>query len=87
MSIKSALIIEGEPMFLVVAVPQLVLADPAKAEQTVRFFQRRLSGLLTALVTCDVYGVPTAYFGRADLATQLLRISPTALPWKDLPFR
>jgi len=87
MSIKSALITDADPMFLVVAVPQRVLADPTRAEQTVWFFQRRLSGLPTALVTCDTRGAPTAYFGRGDLAARLLRIAPTALPWKDLPFR
>ena len=87
MSIKSALITEGDLMFLVVAVPPLVLQDRSKAEQTVRFFQRRLSGLPTALVTRDARGAPTAYYGRGDLAAQLLRLPPTALLWKDLPFR
>src|SRR5262245_46302103 len=55
MSIKSALIAEGDLLFLLVAVPQPVLDDHAKAEQTVRFFQRRLSGLPTALVTRDAF--------------------------------
>jgi hypothetical protein len=86
-SIKSALITDPDLMFLVVAVPQMVLDDRAKAEHTIRFFQTRLSGLPTALVTRDAHGVPAAYFGRGDLAARLLSIPPAALPWKDLPFR
>jgi hypothetical protein len=86
MSIKSALITNDDLMFLLVAVPQPVLADPRKAEQAVKFFQRRLSGLPTALVTRDASGELTAYFGRGDLAMQLLHIAPSRLPWKDLPF-
>lgn len=87
MSIKSALIAEGDLLFLLVAVPQPVLDDRTKAEQTVRFFQRRLSGLPTALVTRDAFGAPKAYYGRGDLVFRLLHIPPANLPWKDLPFR
>jgi hypothetical protein len=55
-----------------------------KAEQTIHFLQTRWVGKPIALVMCDARGSPTAYYGPGDLALQLLRISPTAVPWKDL---
>ena len=86
MSIKSTLISDQNPLFLVVAVPPPVLDNRAKAEQTIRYFQARLSGLPTALVTRDAHGAPIAYYGRGDLAVRLLHIGAAALVWKDLPF-
>jgi hypothetical protein len=58
--------------------------DRRKAEQTIRFLQARWGGMPIALVTRDARGAPTAYFGPGDLALQLLRIPPAAVPWKDL---
>jgi hypothetical protein len=70
--------------FMVVAVPKPVMDDRRKAEQTIQFFQARWAGMPVALVTRDARGAPTAYYGPGDLALQLLRIPPTAVPWKDL---
>jgi hypothetical protein len=83
MHIRSAVIIAQGITFMVVAVPQPVLSDQQKAEQTIHFLQARWGGMPIALVTCDAKGAPTAYYGPGDLALQLLRIPPTAVPWKD----
>jgi hypothetical protein len=84
MRIQSAVIIAQGITFMVVAVPKPVLDDRQKAEQTINFLQARWAGMPLALVTCDPLGAPTAYYGPGDLALQLLRIPPTAVPWKDL---
>jgi hypothetical protein len=84
MRIQSAVIIAQGITFLVVAVPKPVLDDQRKAEQTIHFLQARWVGMPIALVTCDARGWPTAYYGPGDLALQLLRIPPAAVPWKDL---
>jgi len=84
MRIQSAVIIAQGITFMVVSVPKLVLDDQQKVEQTITFFQSRWVGMPIALVTCDELGSPTAYYGPGDLALQLLRIPPTAVPWKDL---
>jgi hypothetical protein len=84
MRIQSAVIIAQGITFMVVAVPKSVLDDQRKAEQTIHFLQARWVGMPIALVTCDAHGSPMAYYGSGDLALQLLRIPPTAAPWKDL---
>jgi hypothetical protein len=68
---------------MVVVVPKPVLDDRPKAEQTIQFLQTRWGGMPISLVTCDAQDAPTAYYGPGDLALQLLRIPPTAVPWKD----
>jgi hypothetical protein len=85
MHIRSAFISDSDLPFLVLAVPQRVLDDQAEAEQTMRFFQSRSAGVPVALVTCDALGATTAYYGRGDLATRLLRTATTALRWQDFP--
>ena len=84
MRIQSAVIIAQGFTFMVVAVPKPVLDDQRQAEQTINFLQTRWVGVPIALVTRDAQGSPTAYYGPGDLALQLLRIPPTAVPWKDL---
>jgi hypothetical protein len=84
MRIQSAVIIAQAITFMIVAVPKPVLDDQQKAEQTIHFLQARWVGMPLALVTCDECGTPTAYYGPGDLALHLLRIPPTAVPWKDL---
>ena len=84
MRIQSAVITAQGITFMVVAVPKPVMDDQRKAEQTIHFLQARWVGMPIALVTCDAHGAPTAYYGPGDLAMQLLRIPPTAVPWKDL---
>jgi len=84
MRIQSAVITAQGITFLVVAVPKPVMDDQLKAEQTIHFLQARWVGMPIALVTCDAHGAPTAYYGPGHLAMQLLRIPPTAVPWKDL---
>ncbi|MEO7913480.1 MAG: hypothetical protein ABIV47_27835 [Roseiflexaceae bacterium] len=85
MQLQSALISEHENAFLIVAVPKLILDDRAKAEQTIEFLQSRGSGLPVALVTCDLAGALTAYYGRGDLAIRLLRRPATTMSWSALP--
>jgi len=84
MRIQSAVIIAEGITFMVVAVPKPILDDQRKADQMINFLQPRWVGMPIALVTCDAHGSPTAYYGPGDLALQLLRIPPTAVPWKDL---
>jgi hypothetical protein len=84
MRIQSATITAQGTTFMVVVVPKPVLDDQAKAQQTIHFLQTRWGGMPIALVTCDAHGSPSAYYGPGDLALQLLRIPPTAVPWKDL---
>jgi hypothetical protein len=84
MRIQSAVIVAQGLTFMVVAVPKPVLDDQRQAEQTISFLQTRWGGVPIALVTRDAHGSPTAYYGPGDLALQLLRIPPAAVPWKDL---
>jgi hypothetical protein len=84
MLLQSTLINDHETVFLVVAVPKLILDDHDKAEQTIQFLQSRRQGLPVALVTCNEAGTPTAYYGRGDLAIRLLRRSATTMAWSDM---
>ena len=84
MRVQGAIITAQGITFMVVAVPKLVLDDQQKAEQTIHFLKTRWVGMPIALVTRDAHGAPTAYYGPGDLALQLLRIPPAAVPWKDV---
>jgi hypothetical protein len=82
MTLRAATITEQGQTFMVVDVPKPVLEDQRKAEQAVQFFQSRFAPLPTVLVTSDAFGMPTAYFGRRDLAPLLLRVS--RMPWQEV---
>jgi hypothetical protein len=87
MQFQQALITDQDIPFMVIAVPKPVIDDRSKAAHTVQFLQARLAGLPVALVTRDEHGLPTAYYGRSDLAVRLLRRQSRAMPWSDIPLR
>jgi hypothetical protein len=84
MRVHSAVITGQGITFMIVAVPKLIIDDRGKAEQTIQFLQTRWGGLPIARVTRDERGAPAAYYGRGDLAMQLIRVPPSAMPWNDL---
>lgn len=84
MQVQSAVVTVPGSTFMIVRVPTSILDDKQKAVQTLQFLQARRRELPIALVTCNEQGAPTGYYGPGNLALQLLRIPPTALPWTEL---
>lgn len=82
MTFQGAMINEQNASFLVVNVPRAVIEDADKAEQTVAFLQRQFPTYPIALVTRNESGAPTSYYGRSDIAVQLLHHSGHTLPWQ-----
>ncbi len=84
MKFQCATIAAPTHTFAVVIVPKPILNDQHRAAQTIAFFQMQWFHLPIVLMARDERGVPSSYYGRADLAVILSRIPSTGVPWQEL---
>jgi hypothetical protein len=82
MNLECTTITEPAATFTVVIVPKTVLSDSVTAKRTIQFLEQRHFHRPTVLMARDDRGVPSSYYGRADLALRLRHVVLAALPWQ-----